>query len=190
MALGNYKKVIPVGKFGTDFFDTYINSSNQSRVEDCAYSGIYMGGYGTNAGTNTRDRSHRYMVVEGGLIANAIGGLKVTNNSNVNTKMYVKGGEIYNIIGGAGVSATYEDRIIQVTGGTIDYSISGGSNGYYAVEFDTDYWGNQTPSNNNGKLNGQTLVYIGGKATVGKSNTITKFANISLTISRKAIINN
>ena len=161
------------GKFGTDFFDTYINSSNQSRVEDCAYSGIYMGGYGTNAGTNTRDRSHRYMVVEGGLIANAIGGLKVTNNSNVNTKMYVKGGEIYNIIGGAGVSATYEDRIIQVTGGTIDYSISGGSNGYYAVEFDTDYWGNQTPSNNNGKLNGQTLVYIGGKATVGKSNTIT-----------------
>ena len=161
------------GKFGVDFFDTYINSTDNSLKEDCAYAGIYMGGYGTPASNNVRDRSHRYMIVEGGHIANAIGGLKVTNGSNVLTRLYVKGGEIYNIIGGAGVSATYEDRIIQVTGGTIDYSINGGSNGYYAVQYEYDYWGNQVESDNNGKLNGQSLVYIGGTATVGKSTTIT-----------------
>ena len=161
------------GKYGVDFFDTYINSTDDELKENCAYAGIYMGGYGTGATNNIRDRSHRYMIVEGGHIANAIGGLKVTSGSGVLTRIYVKGGEIYNIIGGAGVSATYEDRIIQVTGGTIDYSINGGSNGYYAVEYEYNNWGQLVQSNNNGKLNGETLVYIGGTATVGKSTTIT-----------------
>ena len=152
------------GKYGTDFFDTYINSSNQTAVEDCAYSGIYMGGYGTSAGTNTRDRSHRYMIVEGGLIANAIGGLKVTNNSNVNTKMYVKGGEIYNIVGGAGVSTTYEDRYLQITGGTVRYSVNGGSNGVHS-----------TGSGQDGRItNCDTLVYIGGNAQIGTLSTVTQ----------------
>ena len=146
------------GKFGVDYFDTYGGSE-----EDSAYSGIYMGGYGTSAGTNTRDRSHRYMVVEGGLISNAIGGLKVTNNSNVNTKMYVKGGEIYNIVGGAGVSTTYEDRYIQVTGGKIRYSVNGGSNGVYS-----------TGSGQDGRItNCDTLVYIGGNAQIGTTSTVT-----------------
>ena len=147
------------GKFGTDFFDTYGGDE-----EDSAYSGIYMGGYGTGAGTNTRDRSHRYMVVEGGLIANAIGGLKITNNSNVNTKLYVKGGEIYNIVGGAGVSTTYEDRYIQITGGTIRYSVNGGSNGVHA-----------SGSGQDGRItNCDTLVYIGGNAQIGTTSTLSQ----------------
>ena len=71
--------------------------------------------------------------MEGGNVANIVGGLKVTNNTNVDTRIYVKGGTVKNIVGGAGYSTTYEDRIIQVTGGTILYSISGGSNGVYAT---------------------------------------------------------
>lgn len=42
----------------------------------------------------------------------------------VKTRIYVKGGEIYDIIGGAGISTTYGDRIIQVTGGLVRYSVS------------------------------------------------------------------
>ena len=57
-----------------------------------------------------------------------------------------------------GLTLTYGDRIIQVTGGTIDYSISGGSNGVYA-----------NSTSNNGKLGGNTLVYVGGTATVGSN---------------------
>ena len=41
------------------------------------------------------------------------------------------------------------------------------------MQYEYDYWGNQVESDNNGKLNGQSLVYVGGTATVGKSNTIT-----------------
>lgn len=143
------------GKFGVDYFE-----EKGKDYEDSAYSGIYMGGYGTSTDSNTRDRSDRYLIAEGGLIANLIGGLKATQNSGVQTRMYVKGGEIYNIVGGAGVSATYENRFIQVTGGTIRYSISGGSNGVYA-----------SSNQNNGKLNGSTLVYIGGNAQVGTNTT-------------------
>ena len=153
------------GKFGTDFFDTNINSSDEEIVEDCTYAGIYAGGYGTSAGNNVRDISDRYMLIEGGLIANAIGGLKVTNGSGVLTKLYVKGGEIYNLVGGAGVSTTYEDRIVQITGGTIRYSVNGGSNGFYAY--------NSTQNNQNGKItNADTLVYIGGTAQIGKNSTL------------------
>ena len=145
------------GKYGVDYFEANGKSATNS-----AYSGIYMGGYGATAGSTTRDLSDRYMIIEGGLIANALGGLKVTNNSGVQTRMYVKGGEIYNIVGGAGLSTTYEDRIIQVTGGTVRYSVSGGSNGYKA-----------TGSGSDGKITGgDTLVYIGGNAQIGTSATL------------------
>lgn len=144
------------GRFGTDYFDNYGADTN-----DSAYSGIYVGGYGVGASSNTRDISDRYFILEGGVISNIIGGLKVTENSGVDTKIYVKGGEAYNIVGGAGVSATYEDRFIQVTGGVIRYSVSGGSNGVYAES-----------STNNGKLNGNTLVYIGGNAQIGTESTL------------------
>ncbi len=144
------------GKFGTDFFDT-----NGANDVDSAYAGIYMGGYGASSSNTVRDISDRYMIVEGGLIANIIGGLKTTSNSGVLTKLYMKGGEAYNIVGGAGVSATYEDRFIQITGGKVRYSVSGGSNGVYA-----------SSTTNNGKLNGDTLVYVGGTAQIGTDATL------------------
>lgn len=144
------------GSFGIDYLNQYgADDANN------AYSGIYVGGHGTEAGNTTRDRSDRYIIFEGGLITNIIGGLKIPSNyATVETRIYVKGGDVFNIVGGAGRSTTYGDRIIQVTGGTIRYSVSGGSNGAYS------------DSGNNGKLSGQTLVYIGGNAQIGRDDTL------------------
>lgn len=143
------------GQLGVDYF-----IDNGADAEDTAYSGIYLGGYGTSVGNSTKDISDRYIIVEGGEVTNIIGGLKTTSDTTVETRIYVKGGEVYNIVGGAGASTTYGDRIIQITGGTIRYSVSGGSNGAYS------------DSSNNGKLSGQTLVYVGGNAQIGKQDTV------------------
>jgi len=106
------------GTFGYDYIADY--STNNAT----AYAGIYVGGHGTTTDSSNRDISDRYCIVEGGNIANIIGGLKVTSGSGVQTRIYVKGGTVKNIVGGAGVTETYGDRIIQVTGGTIQYSVS------------------------------------------------------------------
>ena len=152
------------GQFGIDYFEANKNSTNTPNRQNIAYAGIYMGGYGATADNYTRDRADRYMIVEGGLTANIIGGLKTTNGSNVKTMVYVKGGEVYNIVGGAGRSTTYEDRMIQVTGGTIRYSVAGGSNGVYS---------SATDNSNNGRIqNCDTLVYIGGNAQIGTPATL------------------
>lgn len=144
------------GTFGYDYISDYPNS------EEIAYAGIYVGGHGTSASSSTRDISDRYIIVEGGDIANIIGGLKVTSGTDVDTRIYVKGGRVKNIVGGEGYSTTYEDRIIQVTGGTILYSISGGSNGVYA-----------TGSGSDGKIeNCNTLVCVGGNAQIGDESTL------------------
>lgn len=63
------------------------------------------------------------------------------------------------ITGGAGTTATYGNRIIQITGGTINYSVFAGSNGYDGNEGD-------------GTLNGSGYVYIGGNATIGKTEYV------------------
>lgn len=144
------------GTFGYGYIEDYPTNDN------IAYAGIYVGGHGTSASSNVRDISDRYCIVEGGDVANIIGGLKITSGSGVDTRIYVKGGYVRNIVGGAGYSTTYEDRIIQVTGGTIRYSISGGSNGVYA-----------TGSGSDGKIeNCNTLVYVGGEAKIGEEATL------------------
>ena len=140
------------GSYGIDFFTEKGKNTAYS-----AYSGIYLGGY---SGNSANDSSDRYCVVEGGLIANVIGGLKVQSGSSVKTRIYVKGGDIYNIVGGSGVSVAYADRIIQMTGGTVRYSISGGSNGVWAGS-----------TSGTGQLQGNTLVYVGGNAQIGTQAT-------------------
>lgn len=143
------------GTFGHDYIADYSTS------DEIAYAGIYVGGHGTSASSSARDISDRHCIVEGGNIANIIGGLKLTSGTSVQTRIYVKGGTVKNIVGGAGVSQTYGDRIIQVTGGTVQYSISGGSNGVHA-----------SSTNNNGRLNADMLVYVGGDAQIGTSTTV------------------
>ncbi len=129
---------------------TYIKSgtvgmteflSKTAGDEQYCYSGIYVSGLG-NAGSTYGDIGNREIYVEGGNIANVIGGLSCRNADKDKTKthIYVKGGSVQNIVGGAGKSETYSDRMIQVTGGEIVYSISGGSNGF------------KSSSNDNGRL--------------------------------------
>lgn len=119
-------------------------------------TGIYIGGrYG---GTHYAPRSIK---VEGGYIYNLIGGpLTASNRGSVNdTYAYMTGGSVDIIIGGAGTSATYGNRIISVTGGTVNYSVFGGSNGSDGDEGD-------------GTLNGTPYVYIGGNATIGDEDLV------------------
>lgn len=114
-------------------------------------TGIYVGGrYG---GTHYDARKITY---EGGYTYNLIGGpLTDSSRSSYNdTYMYIKGGEIDMITGGAGTTATYGNRIVQATGGVINYSIFGGSNGYDG-------------SSSDGTLIGTSYVYVGGNVTVG-----------------------
>lgn len=133
-------------------------TSTNSNASDYSY-GIYVGG--RNSGGNYTARE---AIVEGGWIYNLIGGpISQSSNQNYNDSyIYVKGGTVDIIIGGAGRTTTYGNRIIQVTGGTISYSVFGGSNG---ITSDTS--GDQA-----GKLTGTPYIYIGGDATIGNSTYV------------------
>lgn len=145
---------IKSGRFGSSR-PTNVNTN------DSAYSyGVYVGG--RQGGDNYTAREG---IVEGGWVYNIIGGpLAQENNSQYNDSyIYVTGGEVDTIIGGAGRTTTYGNRIIQVTGGTINHSIFGGSNG---VTSDTS--GDQA-----GALDGSTFIYVGGNAQVGSEENVT-----------------
>ena len=143
-----YKVIVKSGTIGVDYFEDYLGNDNS----DYPYSGIYIGGAQTQYGY---DYGNRTLIVEGGNIANINGGLKVDPDDKVNTYIYVKGGTVANITAGAGRSETYGDRYVCVTGGTIRYSVNGGSNGIYAND------------DNRGTLGGSTYVYVGGNAVIG-----------------------
>ncbi len=144
-----YNMVVKSGQIGFDCFkDTSDNKP---------YSGIYVGGHGY-AGSDTGDR---VLTVEGGQICNIVGGLGTSNGTKAKTYIQIKGGTVANIVGGAGRSPTYGDRCIQVTDGTILYSVNGGSNGIASTTSD------------NGTLNGNTKVYIGGNAIIGEEDELT-----------------
>ena len=157
------------GTIGVDYF----NSASTSDSSERNYAGIYVGGHGQTG----YDKSDRMIIVEGGDIANLIGGLNVESSDMYKTYMYVKGGNIINITGGAGYTHTYGDRIIQVTGGCIKYSISGGSNGVAA-----------NSSSNNGQLTGESIIYIGGDAHIGATYTIDENGNKVITETSKDLV--
>lgn len=145
------------GTIGMNYFD---NNTDASR----GYSGIYVGGLTVNANNQNDDISSRVLIVEGGSIANVIGGLRISEsrgNNGVATRIYVKGGNVQNIVGGAGVSTTYGNRYISVTGGNISYSISGGSNGIAATD----------ETQQSGRLGGDTYVHVGGNAHIGTAGS-------------------
>ncbi len=149
-----FKIIVKSGTYGIECFNDTRNGTGDAEY---AYAGIYVGGL-TYANDDYGDRE---LYVEGGVIANIIGGLGVAKGNPVTTRIYVKDGNIINIVGGAGRSTTYGDRIIQVTGGTVQFSVNGGSNGYMSTNAD----------GNNGQLDGNTLVYIGGNANIGTTDT-------------------
>ena len=137
-------------------FDLTVKSGSFGTSKDDHTTGIYVGGrYG---GTHYTSRK---VTVEGGYIYNLIGGpLTASNRGDINdTYMYIKGGSIDMITGGAGTSATYGNRILQITDGQINYSVFGGSNGYDGGSGD-------------GTLNGSSFVYVGGNAIIGSSENV------------------
>jgi len=134
-------------------YDTYIKSGKFGSEKFDMYSGIYVGG---------RTRGNHYAAkrikIEGGWVYNVIGG--PTSSTSMQTKndtyIYQTGGEVDMIIAGAGRSPTYGNRIISLTGGKVNYSVFGGSNGS----------GNDTVDGD-GTLVGTTFIYVGGNSVVG-----------------------
>ena len=97
--------IVKSGTIGVDYF----NSASTSDSSDRNYAGIYVGGHGQTG----YDKSDRYLLIEGGNIANVIGGLSIATTDTYKTYMYIKGGNIINVTGGAGYTHTYGDRIIR-----------------------------------------------------------------------------
>lgn len=160
------------GSWGSSLYST--SSSSNTYEIPATYTIIKSGSFGTNkvdyaAGVYVGGRAGgthyalREALVEGGYIYNLIGGPASDDSraSKNDIMINVKGGEIDLIIGGAGASNTVGNRILNVTGGTINYSVLGGSN---ANEYSTN------TSNPYGKIDGDTLVYVGGNVTVGTKN--------------------
>ncbi|MEG1596668.1 MAG: hypothetical protein RR359_00085 [Bacilli bacterium] len=141
----------------SEAFDITVKSGSFGSGKYDLTSGIYVGG--RSGGTYHASKKINYL---GGYTYNLIGGpLTDSTRELVNdTYMYVSGGFIDMITGGAGTTATYGNRLIQVTGGTVNYSIFGGSNGVNG-------------SGSDGLLNGSAFVYVGGNATVGLADNVT-----------------
>jgi len=134
-------------------------NGNFVHSDDSAY-GVYVGGRSTEHSSD----SLRTLTLWGGDINALNGGPCVKSGLMSNsTVLYMLGGKVRTIYGGAARSTTYGNRIISITGGEVGYSVSGGSNAYDGGSSD-------------GRLNGQTLVYIGGTAVIGDTqNTDTLF---------------
>lgn len=135
-------------------FDTIVKSGKYGTSKYDYTTGIYVGGrsYGAHFAA-------KRITVEGGWIYNLIGGPLASNQMKGYNDTYIniKGGEISAVYGGAGRSATHGNRIIQATGGTVQYSLFGGSNGAQGGGED-------------GTINGDSFIYIGGNAKIGADN--------------------
>ena len=159
------------GSWGSDIYgnetaaiglDLTVKSGTFGSSKNDNTSGIYVGG--RQGGTHYTSRRVTY---EGGYTYNLIGGpLTANNRSNINdTYMYIKGGSIDMITGGAGQTATYGNRILQLTGGIINYSVFAGSNGYDGSASD-------------GTVNGDGYIYLGGNAVVGSEENVNNNASL------------
>lgn len=136
--------------------DLIVKSGDFGYGEYDYTTGIYVGG--RQGGTHYAARAAK---IEGGTIYNLIGGpLSDSSMQNYNDAyISMVGGEVDVIIGGAGTSATYGNRLIQVTGGIVNYSVFGGSNGYQGASTD-------------GTVIGDSFLYIGGNAIIGSEYNV------------------
>ena len=110
------------------------------------------------------------LTVENGIVNNIYGGPGPTSSmQNYNAvNIYFKDGITDTIFGGGAYLTSYGNRIVQVTGGQVNYSLAGGSNGI----------GGSGSGNSLATLNGDTYVYVGGNAEIGDtslSDTARKF---------------
>ena len=155
-ASGSWGNNIYSGSSNDIAFDLNVKSGTFGSSKYNYNTGIYVGG--RNGGNHYAPSKVK---VDGGYIYNLIGGpLNASSMSGVNSSyIYMTGGEVDFIFGGAGEDATYGNRIIGITGGTVNYSVFGGSNGYKGREGD-------------GILNGTPYIYVGGTATIGKEEYV------------------
>ncbi len=117
-------------------------------------AGIYVGGRGSS--------THVYSPVgfknEGAVINIVLGGSGFQSGYDDNyVYASMSSGSIRQIYTGATSSATQGNRIINVSGGTINYSVLGGSYSYA-----NNYGG--------GAVRATTVVYVGGSAVIGTEN--------------------
>lgn len=134
--------IIKSGSFGYNS-DGTPNSDNTAGLYIGARSSTYM-----NSLTGAK--------IEGGLVNTIVGGYGYNGSATTNsTFIGMSGGSVRSIYGGAGHSTTKGNRIICVTGGTVSYSILGGSDSF------------ESGDTEDGELQGATLVYVGGNVTVG-----------------------
>ena len=119
-------------------------------------TGIYVG-----ARYSGSHHAPRVFKMEGGRIYNIVGAPSTDQSkaSLTAANIYMTDGEVDLITGGAGTSTTYGNRILQITGGKVNYGVIGGSNGYDGESTD-------------GTLTGDTYVYIGGTAVIGDDTLI------------------
>ena len=138
---------------------TNVKSGTIGSSKNDYTTGIYIGGL--NGGTHNCARG---ALIEGGYIYNLLGGPLSAQNREGYNDIYanVKGGSVDFIVGGAGRTETYGNRIITVTGGTINYAIFGGSNGVSG----------SNSNSSRGTLTGDSFVYVGGTALVGSDAAI------------------
>lgn len=138
--------IVKSGTFG----NRMINGDKSTSVDYYTY-GIYAGGIAAG-----NSNSYRTLKIEGGRIYTINGGPCITADNNVGNVIgiYMTGGVVDTIVGGAGRSLTYGNRIVSVTGGTINHNIFGGSNSFQGSQGD-------------GQLYGDSLIYVGGNAVIG-----------------------
>ena len=134
-------------------YDIFVKSGKFGSSKSDLYTGIYVGGRGGNIYGN------RAITIEGGYVYTIIGGLgSISSQQDLNSVyIYMKAGSVDAIFGGSGSAATYGNRIISVTGGTVNYSIFGGSNGSTINESSSD----------TGILYGDSYIYVGGNSIIG-----------------------
>lgn len=134
--------IVKSGTFG-------YNSDGTPNTDNTA--GLYIGGRSSQCVESITGAK-----IEGGNINIVVGGYGYNGSTTTNsTYIGMSGGIVRSIYGGAGHSTTKGNRIINVTGGTVSYSVLGGSDSY------------DSGDNNDGILQGSTLVYIGGTVTIG-----------------------
>ena len=157
--------------------DGYANGSNTAGSDSLFVSFDYIlsgsFGYNSNGTPNSDNTSGAYVGGRSSLCVNSITGLKIVggrvntvfggyayNGDTDTNSTYIgmSGGSVRSIYGGAGHSTTKGNRIINVTGGSVDYSILGGSDS------------NSSTTSTDGIVQGDTLVYVGGTVTIGGQN--------------------
>jgi len=151
---GGYVYSNTQSSYTVPFITQVVKSGTLGEATNESASGIYAGGLSGGS-----IAAPAVLIVEGGDIFNINGGPLMVSGIKSNNAIYInfKGGTADNIFGGAARTETYGNRIINLTGGQVNGSVFGGSNGVEG-------------SDGEGTLDGNTFIYAGGSAVVGNTN--------------------